>query len=198
MELTNTKLTLQLINDKNKVGKKNRGVCSRFLPWFLQFGSFLCWSVRCVCCSSSTVSRETWRGWRLTSWSLWSLVSRSQTCSSRSPPLSRKSPTGGLISAQDFDFEFILTGNNAEKHLCINRQKVPSVVDLNPCFVTELPCWFGCQVLVHRQSSLSSKKSKRNIWWQTSVLLHFTTTANIFQIFICKIVTWICCPASGN
>lgn len=32
MELTNTKLTLQLINDKNKVGKKNRGVCSRFLP----------------------------------------------------------------------------------------------------------------------------------------------------------------------
>lgn len=32
MELTNTKLTLQLINDKNKVGKKKKKVRSRFLP----------------------------------------------------------------------------------------------------------------------------------------------------------------------
>lgn len=130
MELTNTKLTLQLINDKNKVATINR----RLLHWFAFSLTWtpLCWCHRCGCCLSSTVSRETWRGWRLTSWNLWSLVLRSRTCSSRNPPLSRKPPIEGQLAAgwiQGFvDCQwwcsecgggFFFPRNTADKPLCL-------------------------------------------------------------------------------
>lgn len=58
MELTNTKLTLQLINDKNKVGNNQEWFPALiFAVWLIS--TPLCRSVRCGCCLSSTVSRET-------------------------------------------------------------------------------------------------------------------------------------------
>lgn len=58
MELTNTKLTLQLINDKNKVGGDQEEFPALiFAVWLIP--TPLCRSVRCGCFWSSTVSRET-------------------------------------------------------------------------------------------------------------------------------------------
>lgn len=56
MELTNTKLTLQLINDKNKVGnKKNQEAFAPVsCPDFLQFGSF---PLLCVGPSGASAAR---------------------------------------------------------------------------------------------------------------------------------------------
>lgn len=91
LELSDSRLTLQLINDNNKV--RHASLLLLFsVESSVVFGSF---SVFCrfACCWSCTDCRGTWHVWRSMNWNPLSLATRFQMCWSPIRLLNRESPS---------------------------------------------------------------------------------------------------------